>query len=583
MNEVAKNGETELSEAERLAVAERFKAERAEKLKQSKAAKAEFTLADAEAKTSLLNLTKCDSKVVPLIAAKPKAKPKTEAPPIELLKHLANPERPKTETFKDADEEPKVEDEEEAFKAEAPPSTSELGTEEMKRRCIIRWKKLKEINRKSAVIRSFGGKCVIVTEGLSRDGSKIVYDFQSREAFDHWKANDFIPSLEKEKKSDAVGPWWWRHPKRRQYDGVVFKPRAPKVVLTPDGQHLFNTYLGWGVEPKQGDWSLIRNHIREVIANGDPKANDYIIRFQAWLYQHPDRRAEVALVLIGEKGTGKGTMGRWLEVICGHHSFQASSLDHIVGRFNAHKENCILFVADEAYWGGHKAAVGELQRMITEPRLPIERKGFDTYEAPNYIHMLMLAEPGWVIPAGRYERRYAAFGVSQAHMGDTAYFEALHHQIENGGAAAMLHDLLGMNLGKWHPRHVYKTAALRHQQELSLPPMDEWMLGLLEDGELPGALSVGKPQASTPTNLLNDLHSKVPRSRDLGKNKLADYLKEQWQCTKHGGVVGFYHFPPLIEMRTIWDKRYGSREWSVQADWIYSGRTPLGDLLDEKQ
>jgi len=154
-----------------------------------------------------------------------------------------------------------------------------------------------------------------------------------------------------------------------------------------------------------------------VIANGDPQAEDYIIRWHAWACQHPDSKADAAMVLIGEKGTGKGTLARWLQKIFGHHSFQVSDLEHIVGRFNAHKENCILFVADEAYWGGHKAAAGELQRMITEPSLLIERKGFDVYEAPNYIHMLMLAEPGWVIPAGRFERRYAAFEVSEAHYG----------------------------------------------------------------------------------------------------------------------------------------------------------------------
>jgi hypothetical protein len=49
-----------------------------------------------------------------------------------------------------------------------------------------------------------------------------------------------------------------------------------------------------------------------------------------------------------------------------------------------------------------------LDGMITEPTLPIERKGFDLVLVPNYLHVLMLAEPGWVIPAGRYERRYAA-------------------------------------------------------------------------------------------------------------------------------------------------------------------------------
>ena len=63
--------------------------------------------------------------------------------------------------------------------------------------------------------------------------------------------------------------------------------------------------------------------------------------------------------------------------------------------------------------------------MITEPRLTIERKGIDTFEVRNLLHIIMLAEPGWVIPAGRYERRYAAFAVSTVKRGDRPYFRAL--------------------------------------------------------------------------------------------------------------------------------------------------------------
>jgi hypothetical protein len=460
---------------------------------------------------------------------KPRTKETTEFEELleEIVVGKGPKEEPKTEK-KTKGEEPKgeAEDEEAAVKG------SDLGPEELKRCRIIRRLMLQEINRKCAVIRSFGGKCVVVTEGRSLyNPDRRVFVFQAQYAFEQWMANKFIPSLQKEDRKEAVGPWWWHHRNRREYDGVIFKPLAKKEVLTSDGQLLFNTYLGWGVDPKQGDWSLIRRHIREVLANGDPKADDYILRWIAWAIQHPDRTADVALVLIGEKGTGKGTLARALEKIFGNHSFQASSLEHVVGKFNAHKENCILFIADEAYWGGHKSATGELQRMITERTLPIERKGFDVYEVLNYIHMLMLAEPGWVIPAGRFERRYAAFEVSEVQMGETEYFKALHYQIENGGAAAMLHDLQQMDLGDWHPRQIYRTAALRRQQELTLPPLDEWMLGLLENGALPGT-QPGHPRDANPTTLLQDAKAKVPRAHDIGKMKLADYLKTQWQCTK---------------------------------------------------
>jgi hypothetical protein len=147
----------------------------------------------------------------------------------------------------------------------------------------------------------------------------------------------------------------------------------------------------------------------------------------------------------------------------------------------------------------------------------------------------------------------------------------------------MLYDLQRMDLGDWHPREIHRTAALRRQQELTLAPLDEWMLGVLEDGALPGT-EPGHPRAANPTTLLQDAKNKVPRARDIGKMKFAEYLKKEWGLTTHGGVTRGYNFAPLAEMRKLWDKRFGKREWPVQMDW---GQPSLGlqvkrpSLLDE--
>jgi hypothetical protein len=120
-------------------------------------------------------------------------------------------------------------------------------------------------------------------------------------------------------------------------------------------------------------------------------------------------------------GAGKGTVVRCLERIFGAHTFQVTSREEVIGKFNGHLQDCVLFVADEAYWGGDRRCVGRLQGMITEPTLPIERKGIDLIRIPNCLHVVMLAEPGWVIPAGCFERRYAALAVSDVRRGNRAH------------------------------------------------------------------------------------------------------------------------------------------------------------------
>jgi hypothetical protein len=267
---------------------------------------------------------------------------------------------------------------------------------------------LTAMNNQHAIIDNVGGKTFIASwEPSPLDPSRLVVVFQNKDSFLLRYSNRYATIVTTKGGATVqtqmpLSRWWLGHRDRQQYRGITFQPDAPKVV-----NECLNLWRGWGCEAKEGDWSLIRDHIKTVLAEGNGEFSEYIIRWIAWSIQNPGAQAEVALVLIGEKGAGKGTLVRCLERIFGQHTCQVSSREDVIGKFNGHLQDCILFVADEAYWGGDKRCVGRLQAMITEPKLTIERKGIDAFEVRNLLHILMLAEPGWVIPAGRWERRYA--------------------------------------------------------------------------------------------------------------------------------------------------------------------------------
>jgi energy-coupling factor transporter ATP-binding protein EcfA2 len=358
-----------------------------------------------------------------------------------------------------------------------------------------------------------------------------------------------------------LAKWWLGHRNRAQYKGVRFRPKQAGVV-----NGYLNLWRGWGVEPRPGDWSLIDNHIRVVIAGGVEELARYVKWWIAWAIQNPDKQAEVALVLIGEKGSGKGTLARCLKRIFGPHAMQVTDREQVIGQFNGHLEDCILFIADEAYWGGDKRCVGKLQGMITEEDLTIRRMYCGPYEAKNYLHMLMLAEPGWVIPAGRHERRYAALNVSDECLGDKAYFRALNRQMAEGGVEAMFYDLVNLDLGDWHPRDIpealRKGKALAEQQTRTLPPWEQWYLLLLRDGKLPGAwVKKKRPSIAYTSCLIADARERVPRLKDQSDVALTDFLKEKG-CEKHrASEANAWKFLPLAEARATFVQAYGLQEW----------------------
>jgi hypothetical protein len=443
------------------------------------------------------------------------------------------------------------------------------------------------LNERHVIIENVGGKTVIASREPSRlDNSKLMWVYQTKESFllRYSNRRAWIDVPGGRGASVKLGEFWLGHRDRRQYRGVTFKPNG----LEADNG-LLNLWQGWGCEAVPGDWRLIRSHIFDVLAGGNGEFAEYIIRWIAWSIQHPDQQAEVALVLIGAKGAGKGTIVRCLERIFGAHTFQVTSREEVIGKFNGHLEDCILFIADEAYWGGDKRCVGRLQGMITEPTLPIERKDIDVVQVRNFLHVVMLAEPGWVIPAGRYERRYAAFAVSGNHRGDREYFRALHRQIEQGGVEAMFAELREMDLDGWHPRDipdaVLTSLALQKQQGHTLPPLEQWYITLLHDGVLPGAL-VNRPSTAYTKSLVDDARAKVPRLRELTEVGLRNFLVDEESigvvCDKFRSSIGNgWTFPPLAECREAWCRRYGPVKWDNPVE-EWSKRSVQSGVLDRR-
>jgi len=371
-----------------------------------------------------------------------------------------------------------------------------------------------------------------------------------------------------------LGGWWLDHAKRRQYDGLVFLPGNKARVVTGK----LNLWRGWAFVPRQGEWAKLRDHIWTVVASRKKEVFDYVMNWLAWCVQHPDKRAEVVLVMQGKRGAGKGTVANAMCKLFGQHALQISSAEHLVGRFNGHLRDTVLLFADEAYWPGNKGAEGTIKRLVTEPTIFIEAKGRDGVEVPNLLHVMMASNEDWVVPAGERERRYFVLKVNDDKLQDHGWFKAINEQLENGGYGAMLHDLLRHDLGDFHPRQLPKCNDLTGQQALSLGPLDSWWVELLEIGTLTGcdpdapyrAVSnkyeekiVGYTERLvTRLGLYDQARNIDPRLRSVSEHKLGNFLAEQGcdnsrKVMRHRG----WTFPELGDCRKKWEARFPNWKW----------------------
>ncbi len=281
------------------------------------------------------------------------------------------------------------------------------------------------------------------------------------------------------------GTLWTRHANRLDYRRVVFDPT---------GRHHptdYNLWRGFGVKSRVGDWSLLRRHMQDVICAGVISHYEYLVRWIARMVQFPERLGEVAIVLRGVEGTGKGILGRTLANIVGTHGMQITSGIRLTSQFNHHLRGLVFLFADEATFAGDRSAWGHIKGLITEPTMAIERKGADVEVFPNFLHFLMASNEAWVVPADSGSRRWCVFDTVDQWPGlpeperrvkEQKYFTPIYQQLDAGGREAMLHDLLAMDLTGFDVRAYPVTEALLTQREQSLPTPEAWWMAVLARG-----------------------------------------------------------------------------------------------------
>ena len=443
---------------------------------------------------------------------------------------------------------------------------------------------LRKLNEKFAVIGDLGGRCRIISEAYDHALKRARISFSSFEDFKNRFLNQRV-EVARDKENHPVykpaGTWWLTHPQRRQYDTIVFAP----------GKEISGAYNLWGgfaCEALPGDCSLFLEHIQQNICKDNKEYYEYLISWMARCAQQPDCPGEVAVVMRGEQGTGKGALAKHFGSLFGRHFLQVSDPKHLVGAFNSHLRDCIVLMADEAFYAGDKKHESVLKSLVTESNLTIEAKGIDVVAAPNYTHIIMASNASWVVPAGSNERRFFVLDVSDKRMQDKKYFAAIQRQMDSGGREALLHMLLSHDITNFEVRDFPQTIALQDQKLLSYSNEESWWYEKLEEGRLlpdsdnwetevmKKALQddyilfmqrIGIMRKASSTILGKYLcevcpGEEYPKSfQKMAEVKTIDsYGGEHYQNKR----MYFYGIPTLEECRAHWDKfRGGPFKWSV--------------------
>lgn len=349
------------------------------------------------------------------------------------------------------------------------------------------------LNRRHAIVTIGASTRVMRIDTLP--GGEIEPIFQKRDDFELQYLNDRHVVGKRENGTPVVktaAQIWLESADRVQYERVTLDPPS----LPGPNQGFYNLWRGFryaGADEQAAatSWDLFRDFILEVICCGNREHSGWVQAWMARCIQRPFEPAGVALVLQGDQGIGKGFFAKTFGALYGTaHYRRIEKQVHSVGRFNALMRDALLVFCDEAFFAGDPTIRGPLKAMITEESITIEHKNVDAFSFPNMRAYILASNEPMVVPAELDARRWAVFHVSSEHANDRRYFGAIAKQMESGGYAAMLRDLLAVKIdGRADPYRAPTTEALIEQKRLSLKPAEQFWFECAKRAEYPARLS----------------------------------------------------------------------------------------------
>lgn len=271
-------------------------------------------------------------------------------------------------------------------------------------------------------------------------------------------------------KSDAGKAYrdWEMSPSTTTFSGVEMNP-----AVTTKGY--LNLWRGLAVTPTEGEYALIKNFLLEVICDNNETLYNYVWNWLAHLVQKPQEKPGVSLTLLGGQGVGKGTFAsKIVGALYSHHFLHLQTDKALTGDFNESLESSFVIFADEAFFSGDRKAANALKAIETESRIHVNPKYQPSRQIISYHRIIAASNNDHAAYVETDDRRKVVLRVSEKYKKNWDYWEALDHEIKNGGLEAFAYALQQTDISSFQVRDKPNTNELLKQKLASLDAISQW-------------------------------------------------------------------------------------------------------------
>lgn len=246
-----------------------------------------------------------------------------------------------------------------------------------------------------------------------------------------------------------------------------------------------NLWCGWPTQPRKGSCDKLLE-LLEYLCSGEDKGGEvykWVLKWLAYPLQHPGAKMKTALVFHGPQGVGKNLFFETYMSIYGEYG-RVIDQAAIEDKFNDWASRKLFLIADEVVARQELYHTkNKLKSLITGDWIRINSKHVAAHDERNHVNLVFLSNETQPLVIESDDRRYTVVWTPQK-LPPELYVE-VSNEIADGGAAALHHYLLELDLGDFRPWTLPPmTAAKKELIEVSMDSVerftDQWINGDLD-------------------------------------------------------------------------------------------------------
>jgi len=249
---------------------------------------------------------------------------------------------------------------------------------------------------------------------------------------------------------------WRKDPKRKQCYMTSFKEGDDDIMQVPI------TFAYMKDKPFTKLDCALEIFLELVRLNTNHKENltNYVLDYFAHMLQMPTELPGVALVITGEKGVGKDTLGDFMQewVIGNHLSTNYTTNKQFFGTHDMGKINKFLIKLEETSSKDCLDNAEELKATITAARITANPKGMKEITCENFARYIFTTNKPNPVDMSDNERRFVLLACSSKRRGDFGFWRELREVLFNySGGRTIAEYLLARDISNFEVRQLPKN------------------------------------------------------------------------------------------------------------------------------